>query len=249
MLKFFQRSEIALGFLLSALFWIPVLGWQASYSPAERQKEECYEAAKKNGYKQDECKSFWEKVTSDPIALFNLILAFSTVGLWVATISLRRAGNNQIRLAREEFIASHRPRIRINRIFPIEKLFPNTQTRLIIEAANIGDTKATITEVGFDIYIEGQPFNAIPQPYPGSEPVPPGKEARMTAFSNRMLSEAEINAIETGISEWRLLGIVNYTDDNGVMRSTSFMRVYNRAMSRFVKVTEYDPDYDREFEN
>ena len=53
----------------------------------------------------------------------------------------------------------------------------------------------------------------------------------MTAFSNRMLSEAEINAIETGISEWRLLGIVNYTDDNGVMRSTSFMRVYNRAMS------------------
>ncbi len=71
----------------------------------------------------------------------------------------------------------------------------------------------------------------------------------MTAFSNRMLSEAEINAIETGISEWRLLGIVNYTDDNGVMRSTSFMRVYNRAMSRFVKVTEYDPDYDREFEN
>ena len=72
----------------------------------------------------------------------------------------------------------------------------------------------------------------------------------MTAFSNRMLSEAEINAIETGISEWRLLGIVNYTDDNGVMRSTSFMRVYNRAMKFvFVKVTEYDPDYDREFEN
>jgi hypothetical protein len=33
------------------------------------------------------------------------------------------------------------------------------------------------------------------------------------------------------------------------MRSTSFMRVYNRAMSRFVKVTEHDPDYDREFEN
>ena len=74
-------------------------------------------------------------------------------------------------------------------------------------------------------------------------------EARMTAFSDRMLSEANIDAIETGISEWRLLGIINYTDDNGIMRSTSFMRVYNRAMGRFVKVTEYDPDSDRDFEN
>jgi len=32
----------------------------------------------------------------------------------------------------------------------------------------------------------------------------------MTAFSDRMLSEADIDAIETGISEWRLLGIINY---------------------------------------
>ena len=55
----------------------------------------------------------------------------------------------------------------------------------------------------------------LPQPYPSSNPtLPAGMEAGMTAFSNRMLSEAEIDAIETGISEWRLLGIINYTDDN-----------------------------------
>jgi hypothetical protein len=116
MLRFLQRSEIALGFLLGVLFWLPILGWQASYSPTERQKEECYDRAKNTGYKQDECKSFWEKTTSDPIALFNLILAFSTAGLWVANISLSRAGNNQIKLARQEFIATHRPKIVIHAV-------------------------------------------------------------------------------------------------------------------------------------
>src|SRR3984893_11467849 len=63
-------------------------------------------------------------------------------------------------LARAEFISTHRPKIRIRRISPIGKLLPNTRTNLTIEAANIGDSKATITEIGFDIYIEGQQFNA-----------------------------------------------------------------------------------------
>jgi hypothetical protein len=95
------NPEISVGFLLASLFWIGVLGWQSSYSPTERQKDECYETAKKTGYKADECKSFWERTTSDPIALFNLILAFSTVGLWVATIFLYRAGEKQIGIAKD----------------------------------------------------------------------------------------------------------------------------------------------------
>src|SRR4051812_40891637 len=97
------RAEIVLGALLATVLWVGILGWQASYAPTERQKDECYEAAKKTGSKADECKTFWEKVTSDPIALFNLILAFSTVGLWVATIGLHRVGSGQIKLARDEF--------------------------------------------------------------------------------------------------------------------------------------------------
>jgi hypothetical protein len=95
------NPEIAIGFLVATLFWMGVIGWQTSYSPTEKQKDECYDAAKKIGYKLDECKTFWEKTTSDPIALFNLILAFSTVGLWVATISLYRAGEKQIAVAKE----------------------------------------------------------------------------------------------------------------------------------------------------
>jgi hypothetical protein len=95
------NPEMTIGFLVATLFWFGVVGWETSYSPTEKQKEECYDAAKKTGFKADECKTFWERTTSDPIALFNLVLAFSTVGLWVATISLYRAGERQIAVARE----------------------------------------------------------------------------------------------------------------------------------------------------
>src|SRR5262249_22617805 len=61
----------------------------------EAQKNECYEAAKHAGHKSEECKSLWERTTTDPVALFTLVLALSTVGLWTATISLYRAGEKQ----------------------------------------------------------------------------------------------------------------------------------------------------------
>jgi hypothetical protein len=87
------NPEIILGFFVATIFWVGIVGWQSAYSPTEKQKDECYETAHKTGYKTDECKSFWERTTSDPVALFNLILAISTVGLWSAAISLYRAGD------------------------------------------------------------------------------------------------------------------------------------------------------------
>src|ERR1700719_4104803 len=85
------------------------------------------------------------------LKITDSLLALFTLGLVVHG----RAINYQtVDLARAEFISTHRPKIRLRRITPIGKLLPNTRTNLTIEAANIGDSKATITEIGFDIYIE-----------------------------------------------------------------------------------------------
>ncbi len=113
MLRRLINGEIALGFLVASLFWIAFLGWATSFAPNNPEKEACYQAAAKSGRSTDECKSFWEKTTSDPVATFTLILAFSTVGLWIATIGLYAAGQDQIRLARDDFNATHRPWIPI----------------------------------------------------------------------------------------------------------------------------------------
>src|SRR5258708_1983324 len=111
------NPEMILGALLATIFWAAMLGWQASYAPTDQEKRECYETAKKSGHKTEDCKSLWEKTTSDPVALFTCFLFVSTVGLWGATILLYFAGKRQLELARDEFDSSHRPAIRFKHIW------------------------------------------------------------------------------------------------------------------------------------
>jgi len=89
------RAEIVFGFLIGSVFWAAVLGWQAAYAPTDAEKQKCYDAAEHAGHKTEECRSFWERSTSDPVAFFTLVLAISTIGLWSATVFLYRAGEKQ----------------------------------------------------------------------------------------------------------------------------------------------------------
>jgi len=82
------NPEISLGFVIASLFWIAVLGWQSSYSLPENEKQRCYEEAKKPGHKDEECKTFWERTTSDPIAFFTFTLSIVTLAL--GAISFRQ---------------------------------------------------------------------------------------------------------------------------------------------------------------
>jgi len=131
-------------------FWVGIVGWQSAYSPTEKQKDECYETAHKTGYKTDECKSFWERTTSDPVALFNLILAISTVGLWSATISLYRAAERQFSLGRQEFIATHRPKV-IVRFIQGPWVDEKMRRLAYVNVVNVGTNPAIIEEFGGDV--------------------------------------------------------------------------------------------------
>jgi hypothetical protein len=94
------NPEIAFGFVLATIFWIGVLAWQAAYAPSEMEKRQCEEAAHKSGHKSEECKTLWERTTSDPVAFFTFWLVVSTIGLGVSTVLLWRAGEKQYRHAR-----------------------------------------------------------------------------------------------------------------------------------------------------
>jgi hypothetical protein len=102
------NPEIALGFLIATLLWIGVLGWQASYAPTDSEKRQCEETAHKSGHKAEECKTLWERTTTDPVAFFTFWLVVSTIGLGVSTVLLWRAGEKQIRLSAEAAAAQSR---------------------------------------------------------------------------------------------------------------------------------------------
>ena len=99
------NPQIALGFLLATVLWIGVLGWQASYAPTDSEKRRCEEIATRSGGKAEDCKSLWDKTTTDPVAFFTLWLSISTIGLWIVTW---RASVSQARDMKDSIAAAEK---------------------------------------------------------------------------------------------------------------------------------------------
>jgi hypothetical protein len=125
-MKRWLNPEIVLGFLIATVLWIVVLGWQASYAPTDSEKRQCEEAATKEGRKAEECKTFWEKTTTDPVAFFTLWLVVFTGGLTVSTILLWRAGERQTSIARQAMVAGERAFIFTTNVSPFWEIDPAT---------------------------------------------------------------------------------------------------------------------------
>jgi hypothetical protein len=187
------NGEIAIGFFVAGLFWMAAYGLLVSYTPTTAEKEYCYQAAAKSGHDTRECESFWEKTTSDPIALFTLILAFSTVGLWVATISLYRAGERQLKLAKE---TSDRQAIEIQDQIDI--------TKISARAADESAKAAVATErARFYIVIQGHNIDLLLQTlgrYPNSPTMPLSFEPTIQyAFKNYGKTPGIIREVSHGL--------------------------------------------------
>lgn len=159
-----SNPEIALGVLLATLFWIGVLGWQSSYGPANKQADECYEAAKRAGIKADECKSFWERTTSDPTAaftagifIFNIVLGLSTVALW-------RVTGRSTDIAERAFSDLERPYVYIFGAKGLERESERMDPYdfLKYSVANYGKTPASLESVCLKISLGNTPEVPVP---------------------------------------------------------------------------------------
>lgn len=125
------NPEIALGFLLATIVWIGVLGWSLSYTPPEIEKQTCYETARKTGHKAEECKTLWERTTSDPVAFFTFVLSISTIALFATTVALWRVTRKSADVAERALTDLERPYIYLHEIKTDIGVFfnPNTVIR------------------------------------------------------------------------------------------------------------------------
>ncbi|MGB9113906.1 hypothetical protein [Bradyrhizobium sp.] len=274
------RAEIVLGFLIGTIFWAAILGWQAAYTATDAEKQKCHDAAERSGSKSKECKSFWERTTSDPVAFFTFWLAISTVGLGISTVLLWAAGEKQFRharrtsiiqsrdmkasidLARSEFISSHRPKIRIKHVWLVA-LGSDQPVTVDIVYANVGDTKAVISDIGMDFNVINTDARLPPdmtapgRPYVSYPECGLGTTVRTGNVSSLgRLNDERIEAIRTGAKLLCCFGFVEYSDNGPLetrkIRRTAFCRIFKPSaraidgMGRFVKSAEPDPDYEYE---
>lgn len=219
--------------------------WEASHSPHSPQQLNHRKVA---GRPQPEGT---KENPEEAIARYNYWLTWVTFILAVATIGLGGIGIFQIRLARIEFVAGHRPRIVLRDVH----LEGHTVFYIL---ANIGDTKATIVEgwILAEFVPKGTPLRPLRSAgntdlkgyiFAGGEikdldyPLPgPISFAMMFPDSRRIGIEGR----PPEFGDDYFTGTLIYADDVGTKRRTVFRRRWTgKSFERLTPEEERDHEY------
>lgn len=196
--------------------------------------------------------NWWANTFDKPdsyVALFTGLLFVSTVMLWLSTRGLFKVTKQTVKLAREEFVASHRPRIRVRFV---QGPWDETDGHKVahITLVNTGETQATIYESGCDLARREIPergggwlppgLTASPQPI---DPIrlDSGQRLTITVRTKKPDGEAELFGYAVGNHELCIVGAIKYRDDNGISRETAFFRI-DRQMGGSLRTSENPED-------
>jgi hypothetical protein len=172
------------------------------------------------------------------LALFTLILAASTIGLWITAIvtSRKQTADMQstINLARDEFLSTHRPKIRVKHVVLNSGIWEGERISVKVVLVNSGATDAIISEWGIKFIIEekGRMLPALPTierlqaPGIAGGVLPSGISLDIPDVSDRtILNDSQNVAIRRGNSQLYCVGYIHYADGARRIRTTAFCRV------------------------
>jgi hypothetical protein len=244
--------KIAIGFLTATLFWICALGWQSSYAPTEQQKQECYETAKRTGRQSEECKSVWERTTSDPIALYGFGTFIFTAVVGVSTVFLWFATSGTAAIANRALMATHRPRIGIRRL-ELNLLWESNEpaeARFII--VNKGASTARVKSAHGILYFRspesGPDFRYVFDSYTGTIEGCPTVLPAGASFPVKIRSnDTKETANQRLGGKWFIYatGQIVYDDETGTQRTTAFLREFRTGLDWSFRPVN-DPEYEYE---
>lgn len=174
-------------------------------------------------------------------AVATVFIAIFTFTLWQSTKRMMRATQSAVDLARQEFIATHRPRVIVRFI---QGPFQEDGRRLIfITFANVGDSEAIIKAIGADLAIWRVDAEGGSWESPGLEATPVDLDPVISLKSGQRHTVRV-----TGRGTWgdtqtfaersdQILtitqGAIEYRDGNGISRETGFSRTFDRRSRTF----------------
>ena len=173
------------------------------------------------------------------VEVFTGVLGVTTIGLLVASIF-------QQRLARDEFNATHRPRVQVRRFdttIIAGKPITISFAILNIEGTAASDFKWNVVILLLDSIgaIHGLPKFPKEGTQSSSDTLA-GGEALLVPVSGDTIDMGDVIQIENKTKFLHVVGFVTYLDKAGVSRMTGFFRYYDVTRRRFRVVD--DPDYE-----
>lgn len=172
-------------------------------------------------------------------ALATIIMAVFTGTLWLVT-------GKAVTLARQEFISTHRPRLRVRKL-QIEAPEPDQPVVVTYELVNVGDTAAIVSSISLFLRTIPNYSGQTAQEWQGIAPndanAIQGGEAFFARHVTGFLCRNPVQSFDESL---RIVAVIEYADGNGVMRHTAFRRICVRQGERFRYPDPIDPDTEYE---
>ena len=195
---------------------------------------------KKDDTKRDSTSSEWWLV------YITGALVAATIGLMCYTARLWRETQESVRLAREEFISTHRPKIILRDAICTDNEIGN-QIVVSYTLVNIGETRARIVLWGAEVQLITDEAFDLPQAPPmaegwhegfGGAVLEPGEERTGKHYSvcRWRTDDGSRHAYEEQRRGLFFCGHLVYEDDRNIRRHTAFWRKYDLTTSRFYLV-------------
>jgi hypothetical protein len=187
-------------------------------------------------------------LSHDDWLTFSIVLmAIFTASLWRSTSKLWSASEDQIKLARAAFTATHRPRIVVRRMGV--ELVKNAPIIVEFTVVNIGEEKVTSCDWNTVIMllnvaggVHGQLHYETDTSDFHDGPLSVGEGMKKRIQDKTSLSPSDFTDIEKKKVVLHVVGYVAYTDRAGVTRQTGFFRYYDADKQRFRVID--DPEYE-----
>ncbi len=208
---------------------------------------DCLESAQKANNKHPQCSAYetiWERGLGDPVAYYTLWLTLFTGALASVGIVQGILFWQQIKLAREEFHATHRPRI-ITRSFESCRI-DDTHYGVNFTFVNVGDTDATIEEIGVCVSENSDPgkvIERVTRQFPIH--LVSGDKDRHCITDGR-ISFANMGKLGRYLQPdftLYVMGRIKYSDALGRRRETGFCRKFNAENGRWVRQSQSEYEY------
>jgi hypothetical protein len=266
-----MRYARGMTFVAAALFLAGFLAlvWYASKQPGSTAQNYNRNQNHQESY-TEYCerklnKTFWEKTRCDPVAYFTVwlvgfsgILAASTIGLWIVTWASAKAARGTVDAMRDDFISTHRPKIRIKHIWLNALPKAGEAITVTIIIVNTGSIAAEIREGSFAAMVLPVEEDLPAEPplankrFGVTTPIlPSGITYRFDVIGDQplwKLSQADVTGIETETHRLFCFGSFDYRDTSPGeprIQKTSYCRTMKKPGSRrLVLYSDRDYEYD-----
>ena len=176
-----------------------------------------------------------------------VLMAIFTASLWRSTSKLWKASEDQIRLARDAFSATHRPRIVVRRMGV--ELTKNAPIIVEFTVVNTGEEKVIKCNWNTVIMlldvaggVQGQLHYETDTADFHNGPLGVGEGTKKWIEDKTNLAASDFADIEKKKVVLHVVGFIAYTDRAGVTRQTGFFRYYDAEKQRFRVID--DPEYE-----